>query len=147
MNFRAKPPLLAMHNVVSDSDIEHMIAMYRASGGILRADDLALLFEKKGCGDFVRVARMIATREIFSFQLDGHFWIPMFQFHAHNMTIKRDVRKIINALGSVLDSWTLAQWFTQPNLWLQDKRPIEMLDSELSVVLVAAQADRVVAKG
>jgi hypothetical protein len=50
-------------------------------------------------------------------------------------------------LTDVLDNWTLAWWFTEPNAWLKGRRPVDMVDGQFSEVLGAARADRFVAVG
>ncbi len=140
-------PILAMTNVLNRQGFEAMIDAYKTRGGTARADDLALLLEDKQKGDFVSVAKRIVSRDIFSFEWQNHYWIPMFQFHPHDLSVKQEVRRVVHELSAVLDNWTLAQWFAQPNVWLKGKRPVELVDSHFSDVLGAARADRLVATG
>lgn len=81
-------PVCAMTNVFNRQGFEAMIGAYKTSGGTARADDLALLLEEKSKGNFVSVAKRIVSRDIFSFEWQNHFWIPMFQFHSHDLSIK-----------------------------------------------------------
>lgn len=126
---------------------DNMIGGFRPSGGTARADDLALLLEERKRGDFVSLAKRMVSRDIFSFKFRNHFWIPMFQFDARDMSVKQEVRRVINELGSVLDNWTLARWFTEPNAWLRDRRPVDMMTHHFADVLDAARADRFIAAG
>lgn len=139
--------MCAMTNVFNHRGFDAMIGAYKTCGGTARADDLALLLEEKQKGDFVSVARRIVARDIFSFEWQDHYWIPMFQFHPHDLSVKQEVRRVVHELNAVLDNWTLAQWFAEPNVWLKGKRPVEMVDSHFSDVLGAARADRFVATG
>lgn len=43
--------------------------------------------------------------------------------------------------------WALAMWFSQPNHWLRNRRPVDVLDVSLTAVLRAARADRFIANG
>lgn len=124
-----------------------LIDAYKSNGGTVRADDLALLFEAQGKGNFDSVAQRIVSRDIFSFEWQAHRWVPMFQFNAHDLSVKHEVRRVVHELAAVLDNWTLAEWFTQPNVWLKDRRPVDMVDGHFSFVLDAARADRFVAAG
>ena len=140
-------PILAMTNVFNRQCFDAMIGAYKTCGGTARADDLALLLEEKQKGDFVSVARRIASRELVSFEWQSHLWVPMFQFHSHDMSIKQEVRRVVHELSMVLDNWTLALWFTEPNAWLKGRRPVDVVDRQFSDVLGAARADRFVATG
>lgn len=140
-------PLMAMTNVNNRHGFDNMIDVYRTSGGTARADDLALLLEERQKGDFVSLARRMVTQDIFNFKFHDHFWIPMFQFDVSDMSIKKEVRRVINELNTVLDNWTLALWFTEPNAWLNEKKPIHLIARQFPEVLAAARADRFVAAG
>ena len=122
-----------------------MIGAFKSSGGTARADDLALLLQEKSRGNFVSLARQLVSRDVFSFEFQNHFWVPMFQFHLPDMSVKQEVTRVVGELAAALDSWTLAQWFTQPNAWLAMQRPVDMLQRRFSDVLAAARADRFVA--
>ena len=137
----------AMHSNRNLQGFEALKVAYADYGGATEADDLTLLFEEKRKGDFVSVAKRIVSNEIFSFEWQNHFWVPMFQFHPHDMSVKQEVRRVVHELDAVLDNWALALWFTEPNAWLKGKRPVDMVDRQFSEVLHAARADRFVASG
>lgn len=143
---RDAPPC-AMTNAFDVHGFDAMVDIYKTCGGTARADDLALLLQERKAGDFVSVARQIVSRDIFSFEWQNHFWVPMFQFNRHDMSVKQEVRRVAHELAAVLDNWTLSQWFTEPNAWLKGRRPVDMIDREFSKVLDAARADRFVAAG
>jgi Protein of unknown function (DUF2384) len=142
-----KVPPVAMYSVFNTEGFDAMIGAYKTCGGTARADDLAQLLEERKKGNFVSVAKRIVSRDIFSFEWQSHFWVPMFQFHLHDMSVKQEVRRVVHELAAVLDNWTLAQWFTEPNAWLKGRRPVDMVDRQFSDVLNAARADRFVATG
>ncbi len=138
---------MAMTNANNRYGFDNMIDIYKNTGGTARADDLALLLEERQRGDFVSLAKRLVSRDIFSFKFRNHFWIPMFQFDARDMSVKKEVRRVVNELQTVLDSWTLALWFTEPNAWLNEERPVEHIARHYPDVLAAARADRFVAAG
>lgn len=129
------------------TSFDAMIGAYQTSGGTSRADDFALLLEQKQKGNFVSVAKRIVSRDIFSFEWQNDFWIPMFQFNADDLSIRQEARRVVHELSYVLDNWTLSLWFTEPNAWLKGRRPVDMLERQFSEVLNAARADRFVATG
>ena len=136
-----------MTNCFNHRGFDAIISAYQLSGGTTRADDLELMLEEKRKHRFVSVARQIALRDIFSFEWQSQFWVPMFQFYPQDLTVRQEVVRVVHELTSVLDNWTLAVWFTEPNSWLRGRRPVDMMDRHFSDVLNAARADRFVAAG
>lgn len=134
-------------NSPSDRDFAAMRAAYRATGGIARGDDLARLLEDRRCGDGASLARLITCNAVFGFEWRRDFWIPMFQFELRDLSLKSAPRQVLAELCAEFDGWTLATWFAQPNCWLNDLRPVDVLDSDLPAVLEAARADRFIAAG
>ncbi len=124
-----------------------VLAAYRATGGTVRGDDLGRLMEDHRLGDFLSLARLIASRQVFTFEWRDSFWIPMFQFDQRDLSVKKGSRQVLAELASVFDGWTLAAWFAQPNSWLNDRRPVDLLDSHPASVLAAARVDRFIATG
>jgi hypothetical protein len=120
---------------------------YRATGGVACGDDLARLLEDQRCGDFVSLARLIASRDIFGFVWQHAFWVPMFQFDLRDLTIKSGPRRVLAELAAEFDGWALADWFVRASSWLNGQRPVDLLDSDLPSVLKAARADRFIAAG
>jgi hypothetical protein len=144
--------ITALAQCAITSSVDHrafdaMIGAYQPSGGAVRADDFAMLLEERQKGNFVSLVKQIVSRDIFSFEWQNDFWIPMFQFHRGDMSVKQEARRVVHELTSVLDNWTLALWFTEPNGWLKGRRPVDMIDRQFSEVLGAARADRFVATG
>ena len=136
-----------MTNCFNHRGFDAIISAYQLSGGTTRADDLEWMLEEKSKHRSVSVARQIALRDIFSFEWQSQFWVPMFQFYPQDLTVRQEVVRVVHELTSVLDNWTLAVWFTEPNSWLRGRRPVDMMDSHFSDVLNAARADRFVAAG
>lgn len=124
-----------------------MVDAFKTSGGTARADDFAQLLEEKQKGNFVSLAKRLVSRDIFSFEYRDHFWIPMFQFHASDLSARQEVSRVVTELDAVMDSLMLAIWFIEPNEWLQCRRPVDLMEHCFSDVLAAARADRFVARG
>ena len=120
---------------------------FKISGGMATADDFALQLEKQRKGNFVSLAKRLVSRDIFSFEFQDQFWIPMFQFHKADLSGRKDVSRVVDELAAVLDNQMLAAWFTEPNEWLQCRRPVDLMEDCFSDVLAAARADRFVARG
>jgi len=122
-------------------------AACRPTGGLARGDDLARLLADHRFGDFVSLAGLIDSGEIFGFEWRHYFWIPMFQFELRDLSSKPGARQVREELAPAFDGWPLATWFGDPNAWLSARRPVDLLDSDLPAVLDAARADRFIAAG
>lgn len=131
----------------SKIEFDAVRAACRASGGIATGDDLARLLEDHRCGDFVSLARHIVCGDIFGFEWQGTFWVPMFQFDLRDLSFKESPRRVRAELSEGFDGWALADWFAQPNTWLGDRPPVDLLDTHLAAVLEAARADRFIVAG
>ena len=119
---------------------------YADAGGIASGDDLARVLEQSGRGSLAGLARKIVAGEIFGVEWHKSFWIPMFQF-TEELAPKPGLKAVLDELASEYDGRRLADWFVEPNGWLEEARPIDVLDSDPDEVLQAARADRFVATG
>lgn len=129
----------------SDDQFFAMREAFRASGGLVRGDDFAQMLEEYRQGNFVSLAKMIVARQVFSFEWKNAHWIPMFQFEPESLAIRNATSQIVAELKKDLDDWSLALWFTEPNGWLNEQRPIDLIDTGFPDVLNAARADRFIA--
>jgi hypothetical protein len=129
-----------------EADFAAMRSAYHAAGGFAGGDDLARLLEDCGRGGFSSLARRIVAGELFGFEWRHTFWIPMFQF-TDELEIKPELKAVLAELASEYDGRRLAAWFVEPNGWLDERRPIDVLDANPGDVLQAARADRFVATG
>lgn len=136
-----------MADLAGDREFAAVRAGYQASGGAVRGGDLAGWLEKRQRGDAVSLAKLIISGNIFGFEWQGNFWIPMFQFDFRDLSIRQAPRKVRAELGGVFDGWALAVWFVQPCVWLNGQSPLDLLEADLPAVLEAARSERLVATG
>lgn len=126
-------------------DFETLLAGYMWSGGIARSGEVARRLEALQPGSMVSIERLIAANAVFAFDWRGSLWLPMFQFGPGAMLVNPHARRVLTELASVFDGWAIACWFLDANLWLQGRRPIDMLESAPAAVLAAARGDRFIA--
>ena len=129
-----------------DADFADLRSAYAEAGGIASGDDLVRVLEESGRGSLAGLARKIVAGEIFGIEWHQGFWIPMFQF-TEELLPKPGLKAVLDELASEYDGRRLADWFVEPNGWLEEARPIDVLDSDPAEVLQAARADRFVATG
>ena len=134
-------------SVPTSAGFAALLSAFRATGGVVRGNELAMMLEDLKMGDLASLGRAMAEREICSFQWRSAFWIPMFQFDLDNLSFKPGPRRILQELSGVLDEWMLTAWFAQPNSWLSGCKPVDLLASNWPAVHEAARADRCVAAG
>ena len=140
------PPSFASDDATAEAEFAAMRAEYRANGGFAGGDDLARLLQDCGRGSFASLARGVVAGEVFGFEWRHTFWIPLFQF-TEDLTVKPGLKAVLAELASEYDGRRLAEWFVEPNGWLEARRPIDVLDASPDEVLQAARADRFVATG
>ena len=129
----------------ADRQFMSMLDSYRCSGGLARAQEVFTLFKSRHGADPATLARWIVSRRAISFDWQSQVWIPLFQFNRVDMTLQPQITPILNALTPVFSPWELANWFAQPNQWLDHATPAGMLIVDTQAVLRAACADRFIA--
>ena len=126
-------------------DFEMLLTSYLWSGGMARSVEVARHLAERQGANHSSLERLLATKAVFAFEWRGSLWLPMFQFDSKEMFVKPASRQVLTALAGVFDSWTIACWFQEPNLWLQSRRPIDLLDVNPMAVVAAARGDRYIA--
>jgi hypothetical protein len=131
----------------SRSRLSAMECAYLPTGGIVSGDCFSQLM-RHGLDQPISVlARWVVDRDVVSFELHGQIWLPMFQFEPSNLRVRPGVLKVIEKLRSGFDEWELAEWFAQPNSWLDGQTPASQVACDEQAVLQAARTDRFVAAG
>ena len=131
----------------SECQFAAMSQCYRDIGGLLPCNEVARLVGRHASQPTSRVAHWIVDRSVVSLSWRTQIWLPLFQFESCDMSLRVDAERVVHELAPVFDDWDLAVWFANPNGWLDDARPLEVLAYDLAAVLDAARADRFVAKG
>ena len=116
-----------------------MLAAFSATGGTVRADDLARLMADHQRGDYISLARMLVSGDVFSFSWRGGVWVPMFQFDSADLSVNAAARAVCAQLTQCLDGWAVAAWFATPHLALDRRLPIDLLAMDPQRVVQAAR--------
>lgn len=124
-----------------------LLSAYRSTGGTVRGDDLSRHVRSDAPGHLTNLARKLVSGAILSFSWRQTLWVPLFQFEPNGTDVKPTVTRVVDELTGAFDTWEIAVWFVQPNSWLKDQRPVDLLDSHAAEVLQAARVDRFVAMG
>jgi hypothetical protein len=115
---------------------------FRRSGGLARAPEVAARFKRQGVVDVSPLASWLVKRQVVSVEWQSKIWLPLFQFSPTAMALRTGLSSVLAELVVQYDEWNLADWFAQPNVWLADCAPADVLAVAAPQVLNAARATR-----
>lgn len=124
-----------------------LLNAFRRSGGLARVPEVAARFQSYNVNDVSPLAAWVNRREVISFEWQSMLWLPLFQFNPVGLTLRAGLSSVLVELAGIYDDWDLANWFAQPNPWLADRAPADMLAVAAPQVLNAARAERFVEAG
>ena len=132
---------------LDDQQFVALMNAYRSSGGLARAQEVLALLLHRGGPDAATLARWVQQRDVLSFDWHTDSWMPLFQFDPADMRPLPQLRPVLAELEGLYNPWELAEWFVEPNAWLQGRAPVDRLGRDAAGVLDAARVDRFVANG
>jgi hypothetical protein len=127
---------------LNDNDFVTMLNAYRGTGGLARAQEVASMMMVEGAPGMTAFAEWIIGRKLLSFEWQSQIWIPLFQFDRTDMSLHPGMRAVLQELSATMEPWEQAFWFCQPNLWLAERCPAELLRTDRVGVVNAASATR-----
>jgi hypothetical protein len=77
---------------------------------------------------------------VFSVNHEGQFAFPAFQFDREGQPLPV-IARVIETLGQQSKGWELALWFLASNGWLDDRCPVDLLQSAPAEVAQAAECE------
>lgn len=117
----------------------NLLEAFAATGGIVPGDELGRLLEEQQHGNFVSLAKMLVSGQVFAIGWRQGLWFPMFQFHPGDLSIRVAAQQVRAELPPTADGWSLAAWFAGPNERLAGHRPVDLLDTQPLAVMDAAR--------
>lgn len=119
-----------------------LLNAYRASGGLARANEVAAQFQRRSNQGIPVLGGWLIRRHAIAFEWHSKLWMPLFQFNPSDMTLRAGLADILAELVVVYNDWEVANWFAQPNPWLSEGLPADVLAVAAPQVLWAARAER-----
>ena len=132
---------------IEDREFLLMSQAYSLHGGLASGDELAWRLRHHCDQPISTLAKWIVKREIVNLVWRSQILVPVFQFTNATMGVRPVVREVMTELEGVFDDWEIAAWFAQPNAFLRNERPVDLVNIDDGSLLQAARADRFVARG
>jgi hypothetical protein len=124
----------------SDHQFIAMLDAYRGSGGLAPAQEVVALLRRHIDGGAEALTSLIVSKEVICFGWQSTLWLPLFQFNPIDMSQPAGLSQVLTELSAHLDEWQVANWFAQPNSWLDGATPTRKLAIDPAAVLSAARA-------
>jgi Protein of unknown function (DUF2384) len=122
-----------------------MARAFRTSGGIVSSEEITAMLLRRTDQPLSVLARWIVDHDVLSFKWHSRMMLPLFQFHLDTVTVRQKVTKVIRELVPAMSDWAAALWFAQPNPWLADAAPVDVIESNFFAVYAAARVERFLA--
>lgn len=132
--------LATIGDAQQDQRFLKLLAALRAHGGMLPDDEVRSIGFVSRSG--VCLGEALIRRDLYALNWRHQRWVPMFQFHLPGMQINSAVSDVVSEMFQVLQGFELTEWFTEPNPWLDHRRPLDLIETASSLVKNAARADR-----
>ena len=126
------------------------LLMHRAfsrTGGLITGDEVVQRMRRHTQQPTSALARQIVNRDVVHIAWESQHLLPVFQFEPATMAVRPGITAVVSELADVFDDWCLALWFAQPNAWLGDAAPSDLVVDQANAVVHAARADRFIALG
>lgn len=115
---------------------------FRASGGIVSADEVLVLLARHTSQPISQLAHWIVDRDVISFSWQARTMLPLFQFELATMTLRPAVGAVLRELAPAMSDWEICLWFAAPNAWLADASPLDAIGRDAPAVIDAARGER-----
>jgi hypothetical protein len=145
--FPAAVPEHGAFRRIEDRQFLEMNQAYGPHGGFASGNEVARRMRRHCHQPMSVLARWIVRRELVNLTWRSQVLVPMFQFNTGDMCVHPVVRDALAELAGVFDDWEIAAWFAQPNVWLGNERPVDLVNVDNEALLRAARTDRFVAHG
>lgn len=107
--------------------------------GVLTSSEVSHLGGGSDRNPYARAQRWRREGRVFALDLRGKQKYPAFQFDLTRGEPRPAIGEVLKRTQSILDGWQTAMWFIAPNSWLDERRPVDLLDSEPRAIVDAAE--------
>jgi len=143
-----KPTMPAwLANSVGDRLFIDMLHAFRPTGGLARESELLARWRSLHGTGAAGWHEALGAEPLLRFEWSGAVWLPLFQFKPSELVLNPAATAVVAELSPHYDGWSLANWFAQPNTWLGEQRPVDVLNHNPAHLLEAARVDRFIVAG
>jgi hypothetical protein len=106
----------------------------------LRSAEVADLVGSAAANRNAAAHKLLRKGQLFAVRYRGQDFYPSFQFDVAEARPRPVIARALGRLQAAgLRGWEIAFWFTDPNGWLDDSRPVDLLQSDPDAVAAAAE--------
>ncbi len=107
--------------------------------GLLSSHDIHDLTGAKASNKAARAARLKKVGKLFAVPFEGRMMYPGFQLDRSGQprAVMAQVLKVLSGWAG----WQIAIWFITENAWLDDQRPVDLLDRAPQAIVEAARKE------
>ena len=106
--------------------------------GVFDSEEVARLAGSTAKNRSATVSRYLAAGRVFAIEHRGSRYYPAFQFDAGGRPRPVIARVLLALQPYGMDGWEIALWFTTASGWLDDRRPVDLLDEDPDEIVTAA---------
>ncbi|ERT11998.1 hypothetical protein [Photorhabdus temperata] len=106
----------------------------------LTASELSKLAGSKSVNSSAAANRLKKSKKIFALPINGKDLFPLYALDEGGQPLPV-IKKIIELFGNKKTPWSIAIWFGTPNGWLSNKKPKDLLLTQLDDVYMAAREE------
>ena len=106
--------------------------------GVFDSEEVARLAGSTAKNRSATVSRYLAAGRVFAIEHRGSRNYPAFQFDADGRPRPVIARVLLALEPYGMDGWEIALWFTTASGWLDDRRPVDLLDEDPDEIVTAA---------
>ena len=124
-----------------------LLDAFEPSGGVVTEDGAIDILRRSSTQPESVLAQSMDERRVVRLRCGDATLLPLFQFDLPRGRLRPVIGDVVAELAPALDDVEIAQWFVQPNAWLDDRAPVQAQVDDLAAVVQAARSDRFVMLG
>lgn len=122
-----------------DAMQSELVDGYCLCGGLASTGELVELMRPHWRQPAVVLTRWLLGHKVVSFPSRTLILLPLFQFERPRFMPREGIADVTLALADRMADEDLAAWFLQPNPWLEQERPADVVAVDAELVLSAAR--------
>lgn len=127
--------------------LQALLDAFEPTGGVVTEDAAIGILRRSSTQPESVLAQSMDERRVVRLRCGDATLLPVFQFDLLHGRLRPGIGDVVAELAPALDDAEIAQWFAQPNAWLNQRAPVQVQLDDLGAVVQAARSDRFVMLG